>query len=373
MPFPLHDPAGPSGESLPAAALRVLADIASRAAETDSTGVPRSTIDELAAAGLLGVPLTPVSAARELAEVLAGCDATTWFCWVQHASPMHVIAGAVDGPRTPAGSVLRDRYLPGLQNGELLAGVAFAHVRRPGPANPTATRVDGGWRIDGTLDWLTSWDIADVIVVTARAVGADDGALVAFVIPGGHSENPSPKGIHVGEPLALLAMSGTHTRPVTFDSTVIDDHDVLAVVEFEIWKVEDRLRTADANPATFGLIRASIAELDERATLRKDDLMARQTRMLISECRELRDRAYELMEAPDREATRPERLKVRAASLDLAVRAATANVVAAAGAAMMSGTPTERRLRESMFLLVQAQTQDTRAASMDFALRDERE
>ena len=264
---------------------------------------------------------------------------------------------------------MRDRFLPGLQAGSLLAGVAFAHVRRPGPANPTATRVTGGWRIDGTLDWVTSWDIADVIVVTARAVGADDGTLVAFVIPGGHSESPCPTGVNVGEPLALLAMTGTHTRPVTFENTVIDDHDVLAVVEFEAWMAEDRLRTADTNPATFGLIRASVAELDERATLCKDELMARQVRAIIAECRQLRARAYELIGEPDREATRPERLAVRAASLDLAVRAATANVVSAAGAAMLSGTSTERRLRESMFLLVQAQTQDTRAASITFAMR----
>jgi len=369
VPFPLHDPVGPSADPLPATALQVLTGIASRAAETDANGVPRSTINELAAAGLLGVPLTPASAAKELAEVLAGCDATTWFCWVQHVSPMQVMAAAVDSPQTPAGAALRDRFLPGLQAGSLLAGVAFAHVRRPGPANPTATRVTGGWRIDGTLDWVTSWDIADVIVVTARAVGADDGTLVAFVIPGGHSESPCPTGVNVGEPLALLAMTGTHTRPVTFENTVIDDHDVLAVVEFEAWLAEDRLRTADTNPATFGLIRASVAELDERATLCKDELMARQVRAIIAECRQLRARAYELIGEPDREATRPERLAVRAASLDLAVRAATANVVSAAGAAMLSGTSTERRLRESMFLLVQAQTQDTRAASITFAMR----
>jgi len=360
---------GPSADPLPATALQVLTGIASRAAETDANGVPRSTINELAAAGLLGVPLTPASAAKELAEVLAGCDATTWFCWVQHVSPMQVMAAAVDSPQTPAGAALRDRFLPGLQAGSLLAGVAFAHVRRPGPANPTATRVTGGWRIDGTLDWVTSWDIADVIVVTARAVGADDGTLVAFVIPGGHSESPCPTGVNVGEPLALLAMTGTHTRPVTFENTVIDDHDVLAVVEFEAWLAEDRLRTADTNPATFGLIRASVAELDGRATLCKDELMARQVRAIIAECRQLRARAYELIGEPDREATRLERLAVRAASLDLAVRAATANVVSAAGAAMLSGTSTERRLRESMFLLVQAQTQDTRAASITFAMR----
>jgi hypothetical protein len=334
------------------------------AAQTDAEGVPRATIDALAHAGLLGAPLTPASAARELAEVMAGCDATTWFCWVQHISPMKAIAAAQDGPDTPAAGAIRGRYLAGLQSGELLAGVAFAHVRRPGPPNPVATRIAEGWRVNGTLDWVTSWDIADVVVVTAKADGADDGSMLGFVLPAGHSDRVPPDGVIVGEPLHLLAMSGTHTRPVQFDNVVIPATDVIALTPVDAWMADDRQRTADANPAAFGLARAAIAELDELASQRHDSLMQTLAHDLAAQCRDLRSRAYALMDDPDREGTRDERLELRAQSLDLATRAAMANVTARAGASMMSGCSAERRLRESMFLLVQAQTADTRAASL---------
>jgi len=364
VPFPIHDPVGPAGAPLAGSALEVLADIAGRAAQTDAEGVPRNTIDDLARAGLLGTPLSPVSAARELAEVLAGCDATTWFCWVQHISPMKAIAAAVDSPDTPAAHEIRGRYLAGLQSGELLAGVAFAHVRRPGAPNPVATRIDQGWRVSGTLDWVTSWDIADVVVVTAKTDGADDGTMLAFALPAGHSDLPLPDGVTVGEPLHLLAMSGTHTRPVRFDNVVIPATAVIDVTPVDSWMAEDRQRTADANPAAFGLARAAIADLDELAAQRHDELMRALAADLAMQCREMRERAYGLMDATDREGTRNERLALRAQALDLATRAAMANVTARAGDAMMTGCSAERRLRESMFLLVQAQTADTRAASL---------
>ena len=48
----------------------------------------------------------------------------------------------------------------------------------------------------------------------------------------------------------------------------------------------------------------------------------------------------------------------------MTVEAATAVVTARAGAAMYSGCSAERRVREAMFLQVQAQTARTREASL---------
>ena len=82
---------------------------------------------------------------------------------------------------------------------------------------------------------------------------------------------------------------------------------------------------------------------------------------LAHECRTIRAAAYS---AADAGAAVPDRLALRAASLDLAVRAATSVVIARSGAAMRRGCSAERRLREAMFLQVQAQTAVTRQASL---------
>lgn len=358
--FPSVDPVGPAGVRLPARHDGLLAAVAAEAADVDRRGVRRQTLDGLAAAGLLGSPLDP-PLQRELSEVLAGCDASTWFCWVQHQTPMRTLEGAAAGTLESAPEDLRRELLPGLRSGDLLGAVAFAHVRRPGRPDPVATRVPGGWRLDGALDWVTSWDIADVVMVMAQGEGADAGVLVCAYLPAGAAASLTP-GVEPGPPLELLAMSGTHTRPVTLDGVHVPDSRIGAVVDRRAWLAADAVRSADANPAGFGLTRACVAELMILAERRSDEGMRALAEDLVVECRAVRTQAYALADADGPVA---ERLATRARSLDLAVRAATAVVIARAGAAMRSGQAAERRVREAMFLLVQAQTQPTRAASLD--------
>ena len=359
--FPTVDPVGPALGGLDLPGARVIADVvAPGAADADARGVDRHVIDALAAAGLLGDALAPVARQRELSEQIAGTDASTWFCWVQHQTPLRTLEGSVAGLVEGAPPVLTAELLPRLRSGDALAAVAFAHVRRPGPPDPVAVRVAGGWRLTGTLDWVTSWDIADVVMVMAQGAGAHGDRLVCAYLPAGRSAERTP-GVTVGPPLELLAMSGTHTRPVRLVEVFVPDDRVGAVLDRDAWLAVDGVRTADANPSAFGVARGAVAELAVLADRRSDDGMRELAQALADECRAVRARAYALADA---EGPVGERLEARAASLDLVVRAAQSVVVARAGAAMRRGQSAERRLREAMFLQVQAQTRATRDASM---------
>ncbi|MBI1349640.1 MAG: hypothetical protein GC156_00810 [Actinomycetales bacterium] len=359
--FPLRDPVGPDRAALPQPARELIAArVAPAADQTDRKGVTRAVIDEFAAVGLLGDALTPAAAMRELSEVLAGADATTWFCWVQHQTPLRILKGEGAGLREPAGGQLTEQLLPDLRSGRSLAAVAFAHVRRPGPPNPAATRVDGGWRLDGRLDWVTSWDIADVVMVMAQGVPPYDSLLVCAYLPAGRAQERLA-GVTVGEPLSLLAMSGTHTRPITLADVHVPDARVGAILDRHAWLAQDASRTLDANPAAFGVTRGAIAELDAIAEQRADSSLAALAAELALTCRSVRGHAYA---AADDGAPPETRVALRAASLQLAIDATTAVVTARAGASMLRGTSAERRLREAMFLQVQAQTATTRAASL---------
>lgn len=361
--FPVLDPVGPSHVGLASATEIAATVVAPRAAEADRAGVDRATLDLLAAAGLLGAPLDPPAAQRELGELLAGSDASTWFCWVQHQTPLRVLAAASPDDDAPMAAELKAELLPGLESGRILAAVAFAHLRRPGTPNPSATRVPGGWRIDGTLDWVTSWDIADVVLVLAQGTGADAGRIVAAYLPAGRG--PAWPGVAPGPCLSLLAMSGTHTRPVSLTSVLVPHERVAAVLDREVWLRDDTARSAGASPAAFGVTRGAVAELAVIADRRADPAIAGLAAELAAETRRVRSAAYAAAdEVPADADVIDRRLALRARALDLAGRATAAAVVAGAGAAMRRGSPAERRAREALFLQVQAQTAASRAASV---------
>ena len=346
---------------LSAAQERVLEGIAERAAQSDAEGIARSQIDALAVAGLLGEPLEPGARQREVAERIAMADASVWFCWAQHQTPLKTLAGAHSGDHAPLVEEIQGRWLDGLRSGRYLGAVAFAHLRRPGPPNPVAERVHGGWAITGKLDWVTSWDIADVMLVMVRASGFYANTIVCCYLAAGR-DPAYLSGMHVHEPLDLLAMSGTHTRPITFDGVMVPDTNVAAVIDFDDWQRADAQKTIDANPATFGVIRGAVAELDELAGKRQDSQLQLAVQTLARRTYELRRRAYAAADSGD---DSDERVSMRAQALRLAVEATTAVVTARAGAAMYSGCSAERRVREAMFMQVQAQTERTRSASLD--------
>ncbi len=321
----------------------------------DQFGVQRVALDHLADAGLVGTPL-PTAEQRELSELIARADASTWFCWSQHQAPMQILRNFAELESVAPRAALLDD----LASGEQLAGVAFAHVRRPGVPNPIATRVEGGWLINGTLDWVTSWDIADVVLVMV----ASDSSFLCFFLTAGEVPSFRP-GVEIGEPLHLLAMGGTHTRPVRFDSCFVSDDEVMPILDVNAWRKADESKTANANPAMFGIARGAISELDDLATQRGDSRMRALASKLAAECIDIRERAYASIDQ-DRDVEL--RLQLRAEALDLLMRSCLAIVTARAGASMMTGTATERRVREALFMQVQAQTAATRAAMQDLAL-----
>jgi len=345
---------------LDAAAEDVLARIAERAAQSDAEGIPRSEIDALASVGLLGSPLDPAPRQREVAEQIAMADASVWFCWAQHQTPMKTLAAAEPGDHAPLVDEIKARWLSGLQDGTFLGSVAFAHLRRPGDPNPVAERVHGGWAITGKLDWVTSWDIADVMLLMVRGSGDYANSIICCYLAAGR-DPAYLEGLHVHEPLKLLAMSGTHTRPMTLEAVKVPDTNVAAVMDFDAWSSADAKKTIDVNPATFGVIRGALADLHSTGVKRGDEQIIALAGSLSERLIELRRSAYVGI---DDDASPDTRITLRARSLALAVEATTAVVTAQAGAAMRSGCSAERRVREAMFLQVQAQTAATRAASL---------
>jgi alkylation response protein AidB-like acyl-CoA dehydrogenase len=273
--------------------------------------------------------------------VLAGACGVTFFVWVQHHAPVRMLAASPN-------AALRNRYLADLATGRLLGGVAFAYLRRPGPPAVVATPVPGGYRLDGEAPWVTSWGLADLYAVAAR-----DGEQVVFLaVPG----RPGP-GLRPSPPVALAAMQASSTVRLAFDDLYVPEEDVISTSPFERWRAQDRLATAQPNPAAFGIAARCVRLLAERApeiaTALGDEVDA------------CRARAYGLAdEAHTDDDHVAAMVGARAWSLELAVRSATALVTATGGRAMSRDHPAQRLLREAAFFTIQAQSPALRAATL---------
>ena len=300
--------------------------------------VPAEHLGALARAGLCGLfcpPTAPLAAVREIFEVLAGACGVTFFVWVQHHAPVRMLAGSPN-------EALRRRHLDDLCSGRVLGGVAFAYLRRPGPPAVVARRAAGGYVIDGEAPWVTSWGLAGLYSVAARL----DDEVVYFLVEGAPSDALQPS-----EPLALAAMGASSTVRLAFNDLFVPDDDVLTVMAFDEWRARDQVATAQPNPAVFGITATCVGLLGETP--------------LAEELAECRTRSYALADARLTDAAHLAALvEARAQSLELAVRAATALVVATGGRGMSADHPAQRLLREAAFFTIQAQTPELRRATL---------
>ena len=338
---------------------RALADelVRPSAEQVDRDVVPRTHLDAWGAAGLLGLGGPPAhggggappAVMREVTELLAGASGATWFVATQHSMPLSVLSRS-------GNTALQDRLLPGMCSGAVLSGVAVAQLRRPGVPAVTATRVEGGWRFDGHVGWMTSWGICDVLLLGGLS---PDGEVVLALVPAREGD-----GLTASAPLELAAMQATRTVTLELDGFRVADEDVAEIADAAGWLAEDTARTANAGPHHFGLQRECVRRLGEIAARRDDGTAAALAHSLGAEGERLRRVAYTLLDDVPAAEHLDDRVAVRASVLELVVRTATALVAAAGGSAMAADAAPQRLAREALFMLVQAQTATTREAQL---------
>jgi alkylation response protein AidB-like acyl-CoA dehydrogenase len=334
----------------------VLADevLFPRAQEVDRADrIPAESLAALADAGLFGVvgptshgglDLGPAVARRTFAAVGSGCGAT-FFVWAQHHTTVRTL-------RSSSNAALVDSLLAKLCAGELLAGVAFAHVRRPGAPAVLATRVADGWTLLGHTPWTTSWGIADQFSVAAVSA---DGELVWSMLPAVGLDGVS------ATPLALPVLASTGTVALTFDECFVPDDRVAAIEDIERWRSLDRIRSSIGQPAVLGVAERAIRLIAEIEEPQAHDAAGR----LRAELNAIWMRDDEVLEAMLRgDDVAREGSDHRAACIDLARRATTGLLAAVGGRGMDLGHPAQRLAREADFYVIQAQTTDGRAATL---------
>jgi alkylation response protein AidB-like acyl-CoA dehydrogenase len=324
--------------------------LAPHAERVDQEGVPVSHLMAVRESGLLGVSApeeyggagAPDSVAREIQEILAGACGSTWFVQTQHHTPVRLLA------RTEL--PVRERLLRPLATGELLAGIAYAHVRAFPRVPVRATAERGGWRFDGTVPWYTGWGLNDVMLLA----GVTETAEVVFAFADAR-EQP---GLRASPPMRLAALTAARTVSLDLDGLWVPGESVVLHTPRERFAETDIPRSANTSPAVFGVAYAALRLLDDADGAREtaDTLRARLD--------EVRRRAYALADHPVPHEHVEERLALRTKAYDLMRAATTAAVVAGGGRSMSLASPAQRLAREGMFLLVQGQTAPVREAHL---------
>lgn len=334
--------------------------------------LPAANLRALADAGLFGIAgpveagglaLPPLAARRVFAAVGGACGAT-FFVWAQHHGCVRLIARADD-------PTLRDEFLDDMCAGRVVAGQAFAHLRRPGAPPIHARRVDGGWRVNGFAPWMTSWGIADLFLIAAET---DDREVVWCSIrtPGGDiSPDTIPDGVIPGTlPLPVFAPTGTIT--VRLDDWFVPDEAVVSTEDADRWRTVDRLTVAVGQPAMLGVAARATDLL--AAAARGDDEPATGAALRLRDEIDSRwsdDDALmgRILDPPTAHTDAWDELAHdaadhRARCLDVARRSTTALLAAVGGGGMSLTHPAQRLARETEFYVIQGQSADGRAATL---------
>jgi alkylation response protein AidB-like acyl-CoA dehydrogenase len=284
---------------------------------------------------------------RRFQEEAARVSGSLSFLQTQHQSAVSMIAKSDN-------DVLKSAYLPHMHNGDKLVGIGFSQLRRSGPAMMRAEQVEGGYRLNGKVPWITGWSFYPEFLVGATLPSGD---CVFGVVP-----LVAQDGISFSPPMRLAAMESAQTVSGEFEDWLMPD-DVVAFVKPVDWiRNNDMINVTLQGHFALGCARGGLDVLQGNASAKPLPFLASAYEALD---RELEDCRAAISARSGAETSEDERLKLRAWAIDLAVRCAHAAVTSSSGAANSVQHPAQRIYREALVYTVSAQTTAIMEATLD--------
>lgn len=335
-----------------------------RAEETDQAGpanpLLRENIRVLADSGYFGAGIPAAygglglsgDARVECSLIIAAACGVTSFTQTQLHSGGGFVGGAHD-------ESVKQELLPQFAAGKILCGVAFSHLRRPGPPAVKAIRGDGGYVITGEAPWVTGWSMLDSFILGTTA---EDSSLLYFYVPipaAGSSLEASP-------PMRLAAMDSSDTVRVSVRDLFVEGRYLLYSLEPDSLRRRDFCGITGHSWQPLGCARGSVALLRSLAAASSRPALVELADNLAAEIDQWRHEAvYWNASRADEPEYRDRALAARAGAIDIALRAASAAIAATGGRAHLLTNPAQRRLREAGFYSTLALTPDVQTALLE--------
>ncbi len=203
-------------------------EVAPKAKELDESGrFPVEVVRQLAGLGLMGMMVSEkwggagmdaVSYAMAMEEIAASCASTAVIMSVNNS----LVCWPIEAYGT---DFQKQALLKPLARGDKLGCFALSepgHGSDPAGLKCQAKKVDGGYRISGTKNWITNGKEADVCVLfatTDRSLGSK--GLCAFVV------DTKTKGFQVAKLEDKLGITASSTAQLFFDDVFVPSEGLL--------------------------------------------------------------------------------------------------------------------------------------------------
>jgi len=284
---------------------------------------------------------------RLFQEAVARRSGSLAFLQTQHQSAVSMIS------KWGSDSV-KSRFLPHV-GGEQLLGIGFSQLRRPGEPILKAVRVEGGYRLDGLVPWVTGHTFYQDFLIGAALPG---GESVFGIVPFEDSEVNGGSIVFDG-PMRLAAMESPRTMSATLTNWLLPD-ELTAFEKPAGWLANnDMINVTLQAWFALGCARAGLDIVWKEFESRKSDFIERTWRLLDDELARCRTKI--LADDPDV----GDRLRARAWAIDLAARCAHAGVASSSGAANSIDHDAQRVYREALVYTVSAQTKEIMEATLN--------
>ncbi len=154
-------------------------------------------------------------------EIAKGCASSSLMVAAQDLSSLPMKLHGSDE--------LKDRILPRMASGEWLGAFCLSEPDAgsdPGAMRTRATKVDGGWKLNGAKNWITNSGVADVYVtfaVTDPDVKFSRG-ITAFAVMA------DAEGFRIDALEKKMGMKGSPTGQPVYEDVFVPDEDVIGEV-----------------------------------------------------------------------------------------------------------------------------------------------
>jgi alkylation response protein AidB-like acyl-CoA dehydrogenase len=291
----------------------------------------------------------------EFQELVARYSGALYFLQTQHQSATRLIVNSEN-------HILKQEILSEIEEGKLLLGIGFSHLRRTGVPAVIAKPTKNGYRLSGEVPWVTGFGFFQAFIVAASSSN-DEGTIFGIIPFLNYQENSGE--ISLGEIMPMVAMTSTNTVIVTLKDWFLPEENVIFRNGSE-WISHNDLRSIlNTIPGTLGCARAGLDVIQSVMNSKKLPFIMTTYTSLEAEFYQLKEQ-FKLVS----KRTFEHQLKLRADVINFAARCSYAAVIVSSGASNSKMNAAGRIYREVLVYTVSGQNTAIMEATLNQLIDD---